>query len=144
MDKNYFLNIGDWNDWEDSSDCYFDALDGQYRKSQERTCKSGICDGPTSQWIVCDPINGDWTDWSEYTECKIGSTCPEDYPNAYVYGYWCCKYDSDGDGSTLNKDSSTCYNDEYLVCSNGDGSKCYNSKYIFHKIKFVFIYPLKL
>ena len=97
FDKNRFFKIGEWNDWEDSSDCFHDTVDGHYYKSQERTCKSGICDGPTSQWIVCDPINGDWTDWSEYTECKIGSTCPEEYPNAYANGYWCCKHTFDYD-----------------------------------------------
>ena len=59
-----------------------------------------------------------------------GSKCPSLFPNAFMWGTYCCKNKNESiaenhfdecDGSPLSIDSICCQNDEYIKCPSVEG-----------------------
>ena len=71
--------------------------------------------------------------------------CPEDHPNAYYLGEYCCKFSKEKvdaalgdtcDGSNISLQSLCCDADEYIQCPNNRTCQD-NQGTILYKIKLV-------
>ena len=101
---------------------------------EQRTSQDANCDGSEislasecckdDHFVPCTGVS------CETPPFNVSEPCPEDYPNPYFYGLYCCKYSTEKEtfqsrtlgyscqNGTLSLNSMCCLGDSFILCSN--------------------------